>query len=351
MLVCLWAVEPAEAQPRDHTPPVNDTGAPPLPAKKKKAKKNKKKRGKKAKKAKKQKVEQPKPPEEEPSIDAVETPVDMPDSTPAEAPVEAPAEPEPAPVDLQSTDVDDVPIEPAEPELTPSEQFAKGLKEYDAGNFEVSRDLFRKSYDREPDPRKLYALGQAERYSGNCRAAVKVYDEALSGDLSDGAKKVVTEARNDCQLVLDEAAKISAEEVARRLEESRANRAPARIIVIDNVKQRAWYKDPVAGIITATGVVALGVGGTFLWLGDKEAKKALDAQTFDEFEEHYDKQDQFRLVGLVSAIAGGTLVVAGTTWYLVRAAKGKKVRRTEKNVEVTSYATPTGGGFVIFGRF
>jgi tetratricopeptide (TPR) repeat protein len=235
--------------------------------------------------------------------------------------------------------------------MTADEMFAKGLAEYDAGNYDTSRKLFRKSYDLEPNPKKLYALGQAERYSGNCRTAVEVYDEALSGDLSDGAKKIVNEARSDCQLVLDEAAKISSEEVARRLEEARAQRQPARIIVIDRAAGRAWYKDPVAGIITATGIVALGVGGTFFWLGDKQAKKALDADTFDEFQEHYDNQERLRNIGLISAIAGGALVVGGTTWYLLRAIKANKTRRTEQSVEVTSYATRTGGGFVISGRF
>jgi len=300
-------------------------------------------------------VVEPEP--DEPSIQPLESTVDTPDAPsdtvdPADTVDTDPGDTaDPAPVDQPSPDGDDVPIEPAESELTAAEMFAKGLVEYDAGNYETSRGLFRKSYELEPNPKKLYALGQAERYSGNCRAAVDVYDEALRGELSEGAKKIVGEARSDCQLVLDEAAKISSEEIARRLEEARSQRQPARIIVIDRAAGRAWYKDPVAGIITATGIVALGIGGTFFLLGDKEAKKALDAATFDEFQQHYDNQKQLRRIGLISAIAGGALVVGGTTWYLLRAIKANKTRRTEQSIEVSSYATRTGGGFVISGRF
>src|SRR5262245_41044669 len=68
----------------------------------------------------------------------------------------------------------------------------QGLRRYNTQDYEGAIKEWRQAYVLAPDPDTLFAIGQAQRLMGDCKAAVVTYRTALR-DVSGGKQRVEIE--------------------------------------------------------------------------------------------------------------------------------------------------------------
>jgi len=136
------------------------------------------------------------------------------------------------------------------------------LAEYQAGDFAAAARDFRASYDLDPDPELLYALGQALRLSGDCAGAVAAYSEFLIR-LPDDAQ--ATAAREKIAVCERETAPEPPPPVTAPPRKTAAPLAlPARRA------HPSWLRDPIGGALLVGGVAAAATGSWLLLDSDRD---------------------------------------------------------------------------------
>lgn len=192
------------------------------------------------------------------------------------------------------------------------------LAEYQAGDYAAAARDFRASYDLDPEPELLYALGQSLRLAGDCQAAIEAYNDFLIR-LPDDAQAIA--AREKIQVCEAALAPPPAPVVAK----PRARPRPPIAVPLTPSprKMRAsWLRDPLGGALLAGGVAAAATG-SWLWFDADRASEGglllgggagLVATAFLRYAlVRRDRQDdESELTPAVSAAIGpGTVWVSG----------------------------------------
>lgn len=189
------------------------------------------------------------------------------------------------------------------------------LAEYQAGDYAAAARDFRASYDRDPDPELLYALGQALRLSGDCAAAVEAYRDFLIRLPDDAQASAAREKIDVCEDVL-----------APTPEPPKRPAAPARRTAVPlappvRTARGSWLRDPVGGALLAGGVAAAATGSWLLFDSDQ-------------------------------ATAGEVLVGGGAGLVAAAAVRYWLVRRDRRDDEEPAVSASVGAGTVwVSGRF
>ena len=166
------------------------------------------------------------------------------------------------------------------------------------------------SSSRAPD--FLYALGQAQRMQGDCRAAVASYRAYLR---TSPPERSAAPARQNLERCERELANAPPPPSRRRRHppssRSRATPPPAVVVTTAPPRRRA-RDDRAAAILAGLGGAAL-VAGAVLWgVGEAGARSLADATTYDQYAAHGADADAFgreRIAGIVTLAVGGALVV------------------------------------------
>jgi tetratricopeptide (TPR) repeat protein len=139
------------------------------------------------------------------------------------------------------------------------------LAAYEAGDYAAAARDFRASYDLDPDPELLYAIGQALRLSGDCAGAVEAYSDFLIRLPDDAQASAAREKIQTCEAIL---APPAAGKTAARPPRP-ARRPIALPLAPPRPSRGSWLRDPLGGALLAGGVAAAATG-SWLWIdGDR----------------------------------------------------------------------------------
>lgn len=202
---------------------------------------------------------------------------------------------------------------------------------FKANDWDAAAAAVEAAYIIEPNPILLYPWAQAERSRGNCAAAVELYQRFLDSGPSEEAAGPARENMQRCQEQLEaEAAEQPVEEETDVVdevieEEPEPEPEPAPVTPKDEQpKAKAWYADPVGGVLVGVGVVGVGVGAGLMGAGASAAGKAADMDSHSEYLDARDRATGLRNGGAIALSIGGALVVGGVVRYVLVAKKGKQ---------------------------
>ncbi len=139
------------------------------------------------------------------------------------------------------------------------------LASYQAGDYAAAARDFRASYDLDPDPELLYALGQSLRLSGDCAGAVAAYSDFLIRLPDDAQAAAAREKIEVCEAVL--APRPPRDAVARPATRRIARPPPPS----PRPARASWLRDPIGGALLAGGVATAATGGWLLVDSDHTA--------------------------------------------------------------------------------
>lgn len=195
-------------------------------------------------------------------------------------------------------------------------------------DFDAAAAAVEAAYIIEPKPMLLYPWAQAERSRGNCEAAVELYQRFLDSDPPDEMAGVAIENRDLCQAELDAEHEVIEDDdgsvVDEVLAEEDPEPSPAPVTNDNQPKAKAWYKDPVGGVLVGVGVAGVGAGVGLLAVASSRAKGASEMDTHSEYMDARDGATTLRNGGAIALSIGGALVVGGVVRYLLVAKKGNK---------------------------
>jgi len=230
--------------------------------------------------------------------------------------------------------------------------FERGVAAYQKGSFDTASEQLATSFGLEADPDTLYAWAQAERQRGKCDKAIELFEKLLAYELPEANAKVVREKLAECKAMIGgqsaqpvEPAPVKPAEpkpVEPAVEPAPEPAGPRSEPTPTSPERRAWWKDPVGGVLVGAGVVGLGVGSYFLLSARSADRDAEAATSYVDFEEHSQLAESRGRTGMITTLAGAALVGAGVVWY---------VTREPERSTVSAWLSSEGGGVVARARF
>lgn len=199
-------------------------------------------------------------------------------------------------------------------------------------DFDAAAAAVEAAYIIEPEPMLLFPWAQAERSRGNCEAAVALYSRFLDSDAQapDEMVTLATENRDLCQAELDEAGDdvIVDDDETSVVDEVLAEEdpeppPPEPVGTDDQPKAKAWYKDPVGGVLVGVGVAGVGAGVGLLAVASSRAKGASELDSHTDYLDARTGATSLRNGGAIALSIGGALVIGGVVRYLLVAKKNK----------------------------
>jgi tetratricopeptide (TPR) repeat protein len=171
--------------------------------------------------------------------------------------------------------------------------FKQGVAAFEAQQYSQASAHFSAAYKIEPHADLLWSWAQAERFDGKCETAIDLY------------RKYEREAQTPTKA---SAARDMIALCERQL-------PPPRV---------PWYTNRLGGVLTASGVVGVTVGITFLALASSSRSAAKEQMYLDDFDAKLDEATLRRRIGAVSLSLGAGALVAGVVVYVI----GDREQRT-----------------------
>ena len=220
--------------------------------------------------------------------------------------------------------------------------FDRGVAAYTKGDFAAASEALGQSYKLEPDVETLFAWAQSERQQNNCDSAIELYNKLLDTNMPAENKDAVRTKLEECKAII--AAKTGV--LDKPLDPPDQEPVPEEPVREDPAPsgKTPWWKDPIGDALTIGGVVALGVGGYFLYSGKTAEDKSFENDA--QFEANQDKAESHGRIGVILTLTGGALIVGGIVRYVTRDGGGSK-----ESSSVTGWVTSDSGGLAAFGRF
>ncbi|MBA3503098.1 MAG: hypothetical protein M4D80_29185 [Myxococcota bacterium] len=216
--------------------------------------------------------------------------------------------------------------------------FDRGVTAYTKGDFAGASEALGQSYKLEPDIETLFAWAQSERQQNKCDSAIELYNKLLDTDMPAENKDAVRTKLEECTAIIAAERKPDPAPVREEPMREEPREEPP-----SSEGKTPWWKDPIGDALTIGGVVAVGVGGYFLYSGKKAEDKSFENDA--QFEENQDKAESHGRIGVILTLTGGALIVGGVVRYMTRDSGGKE------STTVTGWVTGDSGGLAAFGRF
>jgi tetratricopeptide (TPR) repeat protein len=184
----------------------------------------------------------------------------------------------------------------------------RGLRSYAVGKYADAIASFRAGYELEARPEFLYALGQALRMNGDCRAAIAAYKAFLRTTPHENAALGASQNVERCERELAAAPQPAPTAAA----------PPAVAVVVTPAPRpppRAWYRDPAGDALGAIGLVFAGTGAALWGVGEAGVQSANAAARYDQFGGGATAERE-RTVGIIGVAVGGALLVGATARWI-----------------------------------
>ncbi len=209
-------------------------------------------------------------------------------------------------------------------------KFQEAQEAFQAEDFVAAAKAVEAAYLIEPEPLLLYPWAQAERSQGNCKVAIELYQRFIdSNAATEEMIQNALENQTRCQEQIDaEEEEEIVEEIIdddpEEVIEEEEELPPPSKEIDDEPKAKAWYKDPVGGVLAGLGVVGVGVGAGLLGSGSSTAGQVSDEDMHTDYLAQRDRATGLRNGGAVAMSLGGALLVGGVVRYLLVARKNKQ---------------------------
>ena len=165
--------------------------------------------------------------------------------------------------------------------------FKQGVAAYMQHDYPQASAHFSAAYKIEPLADLLWSWAQAERFAGNYETALDLY------------RKYEREATTP----------------------TKAAAARDMIAICEQhlpPPRTPWYKNRLGGALTASGLVGVSVGITFLALASSSRSAAKEQMFLDDFDAKLDEATLRRRIGAVSLGLGAGAIAAGVMVYVIR---------------------------------
>jgi tetratricopeptide (TPR) repeat protein len=193
----------------------------------------------------------------------------------------------------------------------------KGLRSYAVGQYDEAIAAFRQGYELEPRADFLYALGQAQRMQGDCRAAAASYRAYLRTSPAERSAAPARENLKRCE------AQIAAAPPPVPQPTPVVTPPPPPPVVQSppvELPRRRWYRDTAGDVLGGLGVAALATGGALWGVGEAGVRSLVDASQYGQFAARLGQGDTFdheRTAGIVTFAIGGALTAAAIIRWAV----------------------------------
>jgi tetratricopeptide (TPR) repeat protein len=202
------------------------------------------------------------------------------------------------------------------PQARAAELFNKGAEAYRRGDFKQAVALLLEAHTLDPQPVLLYNLGRAYEDSGDVDAAIATFSKYIAEDPKAGDRGAIEQRIERLKRQRDERVALEKQRDAERM------RADAEKADRERQEREAAKARPGRSvgpyIVAGVGVAGLGTGVVFGLLSKSKHDSASKASTNQQ--DAIDQQDtakSFATISTVSFIAGGVLVAAGATWWIL----------------------------------
>jgi hypothetical protein len=195
-----------------------------------------------------------------------------------------------------------------------------GLRAFQVQDYAKAISEFQEGFEIDPRREFLYALGQAERMSGDCEKAIRSYDAFLGSNPPDRQAEPARQNLKRCQEQLAKKTPPPPEPKPEAMPEPMP--APVSAPVLSPApapaSDKPWYIDTWGDLLVGSGVAALVVGG-LVWSGAQDdIAAAHGSMSYPDFMAHADGAETRQTIGVVTMIAGGALVAGGIVRYWLR---------------------------------
>jgi hypothetical protein len=242
------------------------------------------------------------------------------------------------------TDAEAVASHPDPDQEAYEKEYAVGLEAYRGGDYPTASAAFSRAADFQITVDLMFAWAQSERYGGDCRRAIELYDRILVlEDLTSVQKRAVLESRSDCERVVRQADAIADEKVAKRpkVVEVREVKVP---VATTTIRTKPWYKDTVGMSLLGAGAVGLGVGAGFIFASRSSASSASSTSNYETFADDVDSAKKKRTIGIVAAASGGAMALTGVLWLVMH-------DRSYETKAVGFWSDSQSSGLALTGQF
>jgi len=210
---------------------------------------------------------------------------------------------------------------------------------------------FEAAFQSEQKPDYLWGIAQAQRLSGDCKAAINTYKSYRRSEITADQSAAADSRIQHCEEELKQrAAQVPATPgpvPARALAAASsgaatpapgATEAPAPA---SRELSKPFYTDAAGDVLVLTGLAAAGVGTYFLLAGNSAMKDAKNS-SYSSYEEDTKQASRQQVVGVATLAGGGLLVACGVVRFLTLSGSSSGASAT---------LTLTPGGFDLRGRF
>ncbi len=207
--------------------------------------------------------------------------------------------------------------------------FNLALKHYEAEEYKDAAKQLGLAHGIDARTHILFAWAQAERLSGNCDGATKLYHRLRKSKLQDQDKLGVLEGLERCGAFEE------ADKVQKKAEKEARAGTP-------------WYSDWIGDTLLVSGLIGLGVGASFWQISSTEESDAMKAFTFESHRDLEDRAESHRQASILALSVGGALVAGSIARYITRdngARKGTEVAP----ISVSAWLGEGSGGFALGG--
>lgn len=183
-----------------------------------------------------------------------------------------------------------------------------------------------RAFELTGDVRHLYAQAHAERFRGNCSAALGLYARVMAAEPTSELGEL---ARRGIQLCEEVDPAVGSAPAATPPTEPEPEPEPALAAPVGAPEDRPprprprWIRDPLGGTLLGTGVVAVAVGAG-LWVQASADLRAADrADDEATFADARRRARGFRIGAIVGFAAGGALLTGAVVRYGLVARKAR----------------------------
>lgn len=228
---------------------------------------------------------------------------------------------------------------------TAAELRRQGLALYEDGKYELAAARFEASYELDPRPELLFAWAQAERLTGDCVHAAKLYERFLASGPRPKQRKAATALLALCHDTL--ASESGGREPPDRRDpsddetEQDGGASPPRDTMTGSAG--SWTRDWIGHGLAGGGAIAIGVGVGFILVSSSTARDAASAPSYPEYGSRLDRAKLYRALGIGGCAVGGALIATAIVHY-VRFAPAD-------DTEITATLGDGELGLAVVGRF
>ena len=225
---------------------------------------------------------------------------------------------------------------------------ARAKAAYDRGDFKAAAAALAEAYDADPQPAYLYARAQAERYGGDCQAAIEHYRAFLDSKPEAKAAEAARTNLKECEAEVTADAEPEPAPTPDPTPDPTPGPTPDPVTApaegsasVDDghVDATPWYRDKWGTSLVAVGAV-VGLAGVGVYGGAIADRNSADsAGDVDEYGRRIERASTLSRVGIGLMAGGGAILVAGAIRWILVSQRGKS--KTAHRI------VPTGGGLEV----